>query len=257
MACRVHLHASMKFRAASILSLVIAPSFQFLNGDPMRPQLPAIGQICDRLVKADDWRFSALQNYTVTRRYSLSSSRRQSAEMAVRMEYSYPDRKSFEILWQKGSNAVHTRVFRKLIEAEIQAAQEEMRDETRITPKNYDFRLVGTAVQNGRNCYVLELNPKTRSKYLIEGRVWVDVQDFAITRIEGSPAGRVSLWIRSMHMVQQYRKIGPFWLPASNHTVTDVRIFGPAELSIDYADYQINTRPENQAAVNGPARRLF
>jgi hypothetical protein len=34
-------------------------------------------------------------------------------------------------------------------------------------------------------------------------------------------------------------KIGDFWLPAHNKSVTQVRLGGAATLTIDYTDYQI------------------
>jgi hypothetical protein len=34
-------------------------------------------------------------------------------------------------------------------------------------------------------------------------------------------------------------KVGDFWLPATNHSVTLVRLGGKADLEIEYKDYQI------------------
>jgi len=41
--------------------------------------------------------------------------------------------------------------------------------------------------------------------------------------------------------VQQYMKVGDFWLPERNHTLTAIRLGGHAELTIEYKDYEITS----------------
>jgi outer membrane lipoprotein-sorting protein len=206
-------------------------------------------QIVERMVQMDAWRTATLQSYTVMRRYVLDNNRfHKHAEMEVRMKYTYPGRKKFEVISEKGSGAVRKRVFRRMIEAEIEGAQDQARNQTRIIPANYEFRLVGTEVEDGQPCYVLEANPKTDNTLLFRGKVWVDAKDFAVVRIEGSPAKNPSFWTRKIHFVHRYQKVGPFWLPASNRSKTDVLIFGPTELVVEYLDYRVNQPdPSNES----------
>jgi hypothetical protein len=129
-----------------------------------------------------------------------------------------------------------------MIEAEAESSQKGERKETRIIPENYDFRLVGTEALDGRDSYVLEINPKKPTKFSIRGRIWVDAEDFAIARIEGQPAKNPSFWIRSVQVVQRYARVDQFWLPALNHSVAQARIFGATEVIIEYSDYKTNVR---------------
>jgi len=108
------------------------------------------------------------------------------------------------------------------------------RERSRITPQNYSFEMVGTDHMNGRAVYVIAITPKTENKYLLRGKIWVDADEYAIVRIEGMPAKNLSFWIKSVHFVHTYQKSGPFWFPASDRSVTDVRIFGSTELRIEY-----------------------
>jgi hypothetical protein len=39
--------------------------------------------------------------------------------------------------------------------------------------------------------------------------------------------------------VRRYQKIGEFWLPLKNESITHVRIFGKNILTIDYDQYEI------------------
>ena len=100
--------------------------------------------------------------------------------------------------------------------------------------------LLGKENFNQRATYVLAIAPKTHNKYLVEGRIWVDADEYAITRIEGKPAKNPSFWIKSVHFVHNYQKNGPFWLPVSDRSVSDARILGATELTIEYFDYAPN-----------------
>jgi hypothetical protein len=48
--------------------------------------------------------------------------------------------------------------------------------------------------------------PKRPDKYLFEGKVWIDSQDYAIVRIAGHPAKKLSFWIERADFVRQYQK---------------------------------------------------
>lgn len=204
----------------------------------------------------DQQRLAALQNYTATRRYVLDNKRfKKHAEMVVRMTYTAPGRKHFEVLSESGSSWIRNHVLRKMLEAELESSDDAQRNQTRITPQNYEFRSVGFESQQGRTFHVLEVKPRTPNKYLFQGRVWLDTEDAAVARIEGSPAQPPSFWTREIRFVHRYDKHGQFWLPTSNHSETQVRVFGTTTVHIDYFDYQIN-RPANQLLKPDDRRRV-
>jgi hypothetical protein len=45
--------------------------------------------------------------------------------------------------------------------------------------------MAGTEYINGRAEFVIEIAPKLPEKYLMRGRIWVDVEEFAVVRMEG------------------------------------------------------------------------
>jgi hypothetical protein len=157
--------------------------------------------------------------------------------MLVQLLCSPGGKKHFSILSENGSGAIRKHVFRKMLAEEENASDRGTREETRILPSNYTFRLLGMDDVDRRPSYVLEVTPKNKSKYLIKGRIWVDASDYAITRIEGSPAKNPSFWTRSVHFVHTYKKVGSSWLAASTWSVTKVLIFGTAQLWIRDFDY--------------------
>ena len=85
----------------------------------------------------------------------------------------------------------------------------------------------------------MKVVPKEKRKFLFKGRIWVNGRNFAITRIEGQPAKTLSWWTTKVNFVYQYKRVGEFWLPALNKTITHVRIFGRSLLTIQYADYDL------------------
>ena len=210
--------------------------------DGPAPSLAA-PEILDRMVRADNDRHAALAGYSGIRHYRFENQKTaKRAEMTVRMSCSGDGVKTFEILDESGSGFVREHVLHKMIEAEAEASQKGERKEARIAPENYDFRLLGTEITEGRDSYVLEVTPKKPNKFSIRGRIWVDARDFAITRIEGQPAKNPSFWIRSAQVVQQYGRTGQFWLPALNRSRAEVRVFGSTEVVIEYSDYATNVR---------------
>ena len=212
-------------------------------------------EILERMVQAGNERVAALVGYSGVRRYRFDNrTSNKHAELTVRMSCGGDGIKTFEVVSENGSGFVRSHILRKMIEAEAESSQKGERKETRIIPENYDFRLVGTEALDGRDSYVLEINPKKPTKFSIRGRIWVDAEDFAIARIEGQPAKNPSFWIRSVQVVQRYARVDQFWLPALNHSVAQARIFGATEVVIEYSDYKTNVR-EMQARAR-PVKEL-
>lgn len=193
------------------------------------------------MADADRRRTELLKSYTSLRTYSLENRRFGTrAEMRARMSYVQPGRKEFTVVSEQGSGVIRKRVFRKMIKEELDASREEIRVTTAIAPANYTFRLLGEERVEGRSCYLLEAAPKRRGRYMLRGRIWIDAEDFAIVRIDGSPAQSPFFLIRKTTFSHRYGKFGPFWLPVSNRSSSDVMVYGKTEVTVAYTDYEVN-----------------
>jgi hypothetical protein len=200
-----------------------------------------VEQVVKRLQERNAARAAALDQYEVTRVYRMQyrgfpSDR--NAEMVVNMAYRAPNSKQFNVVSQSGSKFIIEHVFKKLLEGEEEAANEENRRQTALTTENYDFTLAGYEAAPGGGQYVLNLTPKTRNKFLYRGKIWVDSKDFAVKRIKGEPGKNPSMWIKRTDVEHRYVKVGDFWVPAENHTESVIRLGGVADLSIEYKDYR-------------------
>ena len=218
---------------------------------PGSPPSLTAPEILERMMQADKDRLTALAGYSGERHYRFENKKyNKQAEMTVRMSCGGDGVKKFEVVSETGSGFVRNHILRKMVEAEEEASQKGERKESKITPENYEFRLIGTEPLDGRDSYLLEITPKKPTKFSIRGRIWVDAEEFAIARIEGQPGKNPSMWIRSVHIEQQYGRTGQFWLPSLNHSVAQARIFGATDVVIEYSDYKTNVRePQTHAAA--------
>jgi outer membrane lipoprotein-sorting protein len=218
--------------------LLFLSSVAFADSDPAAVALPA-NDIVSRLLLRNAERTANLARFTSTRNYDVSYNgiAHKQASMQVTASYDH-GHKTFSIVSESGSKLLLDHVLHKLLTSEQEA--DATRNQTALTPDNYDFSLVGSESKDGRNCYVLEVTPKRKNKYLYSGKVWVDAKDFAVTHVEAHPAVNPSFWISGTDIEHRYEKVGDFWLPQSNRSVTKVRIGGQAVLTINYGDYKLN-----------------
>jgi hypothetical protein len=205
------------------------------------------------MLEHDAQREAQFNGYTATRHY-LVVHKRSRAEMKVELTCAGDGVKEFKILSESGSFAIRTLVFHRMLKEETEASRPETRKITRITPGNYDFHLIGRDLVDGHPAYVLEVAPRHDNKYLIDGKIWVDADDYSIVRIEGRPAKNPSFWTRSVHFVHTYQKVGPFRLAASTHSVSEIRIYGSAEVTIESSDYVTKTAVDRINDANREAR---
>jgi hypothetical protein len=214
----------------------------------------SVNQVVDNLVRRNQDRAQALQHSEATRIYHLSYrgfAGDRDAEKTVVANYQSPTTKDFKIVSQSGSKLIVDRVFKKLLEGEQEAAQPEMSVRTQLNRENYDFELAGYEPSETGGQYVLNVNPKSKSKYVYRGKIWVDGKDFAVARIEAEPAQNPSFWTKKNEIHHEYQKVQDFWLPVRNESVSYVRLGGRATLTIEYKNYRVtgSTPPQESLSL--------
>ena len=199
-------------------------------------------QIVDRLMQRNQERAAALRGFESRRIYQLSyegfpSSKQ--AYMEVLAHYQAPEKKTFDVISESGSKMFQNKVFAKLLEGEQMATSLEHMREVAVTTENYSFTLLGSRPSVYGGCYRLAVEPKRDNKWLYKGEICVNAADFAVESIDAEPAKSPSFWIKKTHIEHHYQKIGDFWLPASNRTVSNMRLGGTATLDIVYSEYEL------------------
>jgi hypothetical protein len=217
-------------------------SESLMSSQPLSSQPSASGdQIFAELVKHNELRSARLREYSELRTYSVVDLKgKVHAKETVRMEYAAPDKKSFVMVAEEGSAVVRHLVLSRLMESETSAAAGQEHHDSSITPANYTFHVLGEENLGPHHCFVVEAVPKRKDKYLFEGQVWVDSSEFAVVKIAGHPAKKLSFWVTRADFVRQYEKIGDFWLPVKDETFVDVRLYGKKILSIEHHTNSVN-----------------
>lgn len=203
--------------------------------------LPA-EQVAKNLEQKDQQRAAQLQQFTGRRIYrmqyrGLPSNR--DAQMIVDVTYRAPNVKEFHVVSQSGSAFVIDHVFNRLMEGEQEFLNDANHPQAALNTENYNFTFAGYQATPSGGQYVLNISPKKKNKFLYQGKIWVDAKDFAVVRIEAEPASSPSIWIKKTEIQHDYLKVGDFWLPAVDHTESELRFGGHAVLSIEYRDYRI------------------
>ena len=208
--------------------------------------------IVRRLVENNQERANQLPDCTSKRHYHIEFhgfGRKMVADMDVDVTDHGSASRSFHITSESGSHVLLDHVLKKLLDSEEDAAHN--REQTGLTPRNYNFTLVGNAIEEGRPLFILQVEPKVKRKLLYHGKIFVDAQDYAVARIEAQPAENPSFWIRSTQIHHAYAKVGEFWLPQRNVSESKIRFGGTATLTIDYGSYAfaLPSAPLTQSAI--------
>ena len=262
---RVHSNVVLALGAAAIFAMAIfaveakaQTSGEGLSNleSPVEPLGPGVteSRVFAELAAHNEQRKSALHDYSVLRTYQVIDLKgKVHAEEVGRMEFLAPDKKTFTVDSEAGSGLVRHMALNALIKSEIETAAGREHHDSAISADNYSLDLLGEQRVGQYRCFVAEVRPKRKDKYLFEGKLWIDVDDYSVVRIEGHPAKKLSFWIERADFVRQYQKIDGFWLPQKDQTLVQVRLYGKKVLTIDHRDYVVNAGQSKDARAIVPA----
>jgi hypothetical protein len=198
-----------------------------------RPDLAAL------VSQAESQRDAKIKEVRSIRRYVVRNSRWKSdGTMEAVMITSQDGNKRYEIL-AMNADGLRKRILIKVLDGEVEAAANRERDGN-VNSTNYELRPL--AVADNQTCRPVELVPRKRTRFILEGRACVDMSDMAMVRMEGRTAKNISFFVGKAYVIQEFRKIGGFWYSATSHSVADVKLLGKTELIIEYLSYTITPK---------------
>jgi hypothetical protein len=200
---------------------------------------PSGNEILARVENESSRRHILLKEYSGSRQYTMQNLRfGKQAAVAVLVNYRQVEGKSYTVLTRSGSDKLNGIIDQVLAsEAGASLPPEDARHQ--ISSANYRVRLLGTEVAQGRNCYVLELSPRMKSRFLIVGKAWIDGESYAVLRVEGQFAASASVLIGAPRMTEDFVEVSGFWLPGHVRSVTSSLLLGPTQLEILFSNYQV------------------
>src|ERR1700674_185363 len=198
-------------------------------------------EVVAKMLERNRLRNEQLQRYSAVRTYEIKNPEgKLAAQAMVRVEYWAPDKKTFSNISEKGSGIVRHLGFDRLIQSETETSSGQEHRNSAITTANYTFSLSGEEDVGPYHCLVVEATPKRKEKYLFEGKIWIDADDFAVVKIADHPAKKPSFGINRVEFVRQYQRIAGFWLPFRDETSVEVKMYGKKVFTIDHQQYVIN-----------------
>jgi len=198
----------------------------------------------DAAVKA---RIDGIEGYTVTEHYSVFRSDDEThpaAEMTVKTQYRRETGKSYTILSESGSETIRKFVLDSILDSEKRINEPGTREHAWLTSANYEMKLKpgGTQRVDGRDCFVLSIDPKQKAPNLIVGTLWVDARDESIVQIQGTASKSVSVFTGPTQVMRQYANVNGFAQATHAHAASSSFLFAKTVVTIDYKDYEIQLR---------------
>src|SRR6266436_5989939 len=213
-------------------------------------------EIVAKMLARNHLRNEQLRRYSAVRTYEIRNLEgKLAAQAVVRVDYEAPDKKTFNKTSEKGSGIVRHLVFDRLIQSEGETSAGREHHDSAITAANYTFRLTGEEEVGSYHCFVLEATPKRKDKYLFEGKIWIETEDFAVAKIAGHPAKKPSFWVNRADFVRQYQRIDGFWFPFRDETLVEVKMYGRRVFTVDHQQYVVNPANPLQAETGGAGDR--
>ncbi len=106
-----------------------------------------------------------------------------------------------------------------------------------ITPANYKFKYKGQVVREGRDVHIFELSPRRKAVGLFRGELWLDAETAMPVRESGRLVKSPSMFLKKIEFVREYDIQNGIAIPKHIESKADVRVFGRAELTVDYTNF--------------------
>ena len=244
-------------RYGLVLGAVLATLLASLGTDTLPAQqldAASVIQHIDASVKA---RLDNIAGYTDIEHYAVYRNNDEVhpvAEMKVKTDYEKTTGKNYTILSQSGSAIMRNLVLGAILDNEKKLNLPGNREGAWITSSNYEMKLEGSGTQHvaGKDCLVLDLIPKRKTPYLIEGTLWIDAKDYSIVQIRGTSSRSASIFSGRTQMMRQYAIISGFAQATHARAVSNTSLFGKTIITIDYHDYQVRLAPGQKASTSQP-----
>jgi hypothetical protein len=147
---------------------------------------------------------------------------------------------TYKALGFSGDNVVKTEVIANYLKAEVESAAKGSSD-VALTPQNYKFKYKGTQDWNGRQIYVLRVNPRQKKIGLFKGELWLDAETYMPVREQGAFVKSPSFMLKKVQFVRDYELQNGVSMPQRTESSVETRFFGKVELNVNYLTFSKDT----------------
>jgi len=147
----------------------------------------------------------------------------------------------------KGDDTIKSEVIARYLEAERDARET---GEIAISPVNYKFRHKGSIEQNGQRVELFQITPKKKRVGLFKGDLWLDAKTGMPVRESGQLVKTPSIFLKKVEFTRDYELHDGIAIPKHIVSKADVRLFGSAELNINYSNFAKQESAEEPASAS-------
>jgi hypothetical protein len=157
---------------------------------------------------------------------------------------------TYEHLAFEGDGAIKNQVIARYLESEIEA-QKEPSPSLAVTPDNYKFKYAGRTQLEGRNAYVFNVKPRKNRMGLFQGSVWIDAATYLRVQETGYLVKNPSIFLKRVAFTRRYEIRDGLTVPRQVASIVDTRIWGQAQLEIDYSNFSVDDPQPAVSARSG------
>ncbi len=147
---------------------------------------------------------------------------------------------TYKVLGFEGDNMVKKDVIARYLQAEIKSSDQRTRRMLAITPANYKFRYRGKYGSGDWTLYLFEVIPKKKKLGMYRGWLWIHAATGMPVRESGRLVKNPSVFLKRVEFVRDYAMIDGVAVPSVIETQIRTRLVGPAEIRIEFHDFQFN-----------------
>ena len=109
-----------------------------------------------------------------------------------------------------------------------------------LTADNYEFEVDPARDSvNGRDCFVLDLKPRRKSPYLLNGKAWVDAKTYLLVRVRAIQSRGSSVFAGLSLITRDFAPISGFAMVVHEEIEALTFLLGQTVIKIDYDGYDI------------------
>jgi hypothetical protein len=146
----------------------------------------------------------------------------------------------YEVLKSDGDISIKKEVIARYMSAEMEPPAQLPKD-IAISAANYKFKTRYIRERDGRKTFVYEVTPRKKRLGLFKGEIWVDGDTGLVVRESGHLVKSPSVFLKNVHFVREFEVRGGFSIPLKIETIMDTRFWGPAQLVLDFSNFNWNT----------------
>jgi hypothetical protein len=153
---------------------------------------------------------------------------------------------TYEHLAYDGDGTVKNQVIARYLSAEVEAHDQQAPGLT-VTPANYKFSYKSKTVLDGRSVYLFAVSPKKKRVGLFKGDLWIDAATYLPVLESGYWVKTPSIFLKRVAFVRRFEIRDGISVPLQVASTVDTRVWGPAELEIDFSHFSVDQLPADEA----------